>query len=70
MTLRGGDTFVIPDPGDDPDEIWVIASDPDLDNDVVMFKLETNNPRRDQACVIRRGEHPEITKDVAVSYEF
>lgn len=67
--MKAGDTFIVSYPGDEPSDLWIIATDPLVNDEIVMFRFVPVNPRVDPICIVRRGEHPEITRDVSVLYE-
>jgi hypothetical protein len=49
--------------------LWVIISDPQTDpQNVLIVNLTTLDARKEQACVLRAGEHPWIRHDTCVNY--
>jgi hypothetical protein len=49
--------------------LWVVISDPQADPDqVVIVSLTTWHARKDQSCIIERGEHPWATHRACVFY--
>ena len=62
--------------GEDPPHLWIILSDPQIDDQRVLYVNFTSydanarpaDPRNDKACLIRPGEHPFVTHPTCVYY--
>jgi hypothetical protein len=69
--MNAGDTFLLAAEHADIDpHLWVILSDPVKDTArVLIVSITTLRPHKDQACIIRRGEHLWVTHDSCVAYE-
>jgi hypothetical protein len=64
--VNAGDTFLR---GDHDKHLWVVISDPALDpENVVIVNLTSLDSEKEQACVLRRGDHPWIRHDTCVNY--
>ena len=64
--MKAGDTFLIPD---FDDHLWAVISDPSIDSQNVVIVLFVSWTKRyDQACVLRKGQHPFIKHDTCVQY--
>lgn len=65
--MDAGDTFLIPNLGDD--HLWMIISDPTADaTRVVVVCFLSWSPTLDQACVLHGGEHPFVKHETCVHY--
>ena len=71
--IRTGRCFEAGLPGQTP-HLWIIAS-VDVDGDgtpvsVVLVNLTTLRQTSDTTVVLQRGDHPYVTRDSAVAYDF
>lgn len=49
--------------------LWVIISDPQMDpRNVLIVNLTSLDPRKEQACVLKVGDHPWIRHDTCINY--
>ena len=49
--------------------VWIVLSDPGYDpENVLIVNMTTLAPRKDQACILRRGDHPAVSHDTCISY--
>ncbi len=54
-----------------PAHLWVIISDPELDpENVVIVNLTDATKFSDQTCILRPGDHADLTKPSCVAYGF
>ncbi len=64
--MVAGDTFIRTDADK---HLWIVLSDPALDPDhVLIVNLTTLDARKEQVCILKRGDHPWITHDTCVNY--
>ena len=70
MAMDGGDTFLVDRPGTSYDShLWIVLSKPSLDpNHVLIVNLTSWRPDKDQACVLRPGDHRYVKKQTCVNY--
>jgi hypothetical protein len=68
--MKMGDTFIATRGGLSTDShLWIIASDPEIDEDrVLIVNLTTASRHHDKSCVFRRGDHPYIAHDSCINY--
>lgn len=69
--LRRGQTFVNARSGDDVlPHLWMVISDPQKSrNEVLIVNLTTvQGSNVDTTCIVRRGEHPFVSRDSFVYY--
>jgi hypothetical protein len=63
-----GSTFLIDQVGIGT-HLWVVLSDPDSDDKVVVVPLSTRRKLSECACVLDVGDHPFLTHETDVKYE-
>lgn len=64
--MKAGARFLAPSLDD---HLWMVISDPALDQDrVVVVSVLSWTPRLDQACIVKPGEHPFVKHDTCVQY--
>lgn len=64
--MEGGDTFIR---GDADKHLWVVISDPKIDpQNVLIVNLTTLDARKEQACILKIGDHDWIKHDTCVNY--
>ena len=64
--MNHGDTFLR---NDSDRHLWVVLSDPRKNPEkVLLVNMTTNSPRKEQACVLQRGDHPWILHETCVNY--
>jgi hypothetical protein len=52
------------------DHLWLIVSNPARDAEqVLILSITTHKAHKDQACIIERGEHPDVTHRSCVAYD-
>ena len=69
--MKAGDTYRFTRlPGKKTDiHLWVIISDPSLDDQKVLsINLTTHRPWKDGSCIIYPGEHPFVRHDTCIWY--
>ncbi|MGC8640981.1 MAG: hypothetical protein ACP5XB_14035 [Isosphaeraceae bacterium] len=67
--MDAGDTFRPADPKVDI-RLGVVIPEPATDPDrVLIVSLTTNKPYKDQACILKIGDHPFIRHDTCVAYD-
>jgi len=66
--VRAGDTFYNRNPGS-PERLWIVASDPTPEGDVVIFMVAPRRPSSDVTCPIPLGHHPCVRVDSIVDYK-
>jgi len=69
--LKAGDTYV--HVGGYDDHLWVVISDEKQSDDVLVVNLTSYDPasvdpRKETACVLRKGDHVFITRPSSVNY--
>lgn len=48
---------------------WIVLSDPERDSkNILIVNLSSINPRKEQACVVQKEEHPSLKNDSCVMY--
>ena len=68
--MRAGDAFLIRDKNID-EHLWVIISDPTIDGkQVVVVNFTTSHPKKERFCLIQAGEHPFVTRETCIAYNF
>jgi hypothetical protein len=48
--------------------LWVAATLPDKDSNILGLNFTTKNPDSDTSCVIRKGDHPWVEHDTVIEY--
>ena len=68
--MNAGDTFLVALPGTSYDShLWIVISDPDADAErIVIVSLTSHRADKDQACLLRVGDHPYVKHDTCVNY--
>jgi hypothetical protein len=66
--IRLGDTFRYTQKREE--HLWMVISDPQLDQSVLIANLTTYKPYKDGSCRLNRGEHPFIKHETCVNYAF
>lgn len=65
--MEAGSTFLR---ADKDSHLWVIISDPTKDPErVLVVNLTTHDQRKEDVCILERGDHPWITHKTCVNYE-
>jgi hypothetical protein len=69
--VEAGSTFVLAgEHRDIDDHLWVVLSDPRLDDQkVLIVSLTTFRPHKDRACIIQPGEHDWVRHETCVAYD-
>ena len=66
--MNAGDTFRPANPSIDI-HLWVIISDPDLDDSrILIVSLTTFKPKKEAVCLLDVGDHPFIRHSTCVAY--
>lgn len=70
--MEAGSTFCLAEVHTEIDDhLWVVLSEPEQNPEsVLLVSITTLRPHKDQACLIHRGEHPWVTHDSCVAYDF
>lgn len=70
IQLKGGETFLIPEPGSSLDShLWIVLSEPSIDpENVLIVNLTTWAEYKDQACLLQPGDHPFVKQRTCVNY--
>lgn len=50
--------------------LWIVLSEPDGKNNVAAVNLTTRRPPCDDTCIVTRGEHPFVTHDSVIMYQY
>src|SRR5574337_1406583 len=69
--MKSGDAFLMPAPGisNRTPHLWIVLSDPTVDNRaVVIVSITTLRHGAEQTVILRKGEHPFINRDSSVCY--
>lgn len=67
--MNAGDTLLIDLPGTSLDShLWMVISDPSQNDKCVLVNLTSWRADKDQSCVLKRGDHPNISRDSCVNY--
>lgn len=67
MKPQLGTVFWMDDPSGGHD--YVILTPP-TQPEIVIVNFTSNGPRKDQSCVLQPGEHPVVTRESVVAYNF
>jgi hypothetical protein len=68
--MQAGDTFTLKDKSVDR-HLWVIASDPAVDEERVLFVSMTSyDVTKEKVCLLDVGDHPFITHRTCIAYDF
>ena len=65
--MKTGDTFVLRLPNKIP-HLWIIISDPNPNNEIVIVNVTTSDLSMDNACIIKHGDHPFIKHESVIAY--
>jgi|SRR5437879_2350065 len=49
--------------------LWIVASDPDIEQKVLIVNITTQRPYSDNTTVLKTGDHPFIGRPSVVSYK-
>ena len=52
------------------DHLYIIASDPLPNGDVLVFNLTTSDWDSDKTCEVKVGDHPYVEHDSVVAYQY
>lgn len=64
--MVAGDTFIRKDADA---HLWIVLSDPSIDPEkVLIVNLTTLDARKEQICVLNRGDHPWIKHETCVNF--
>jgi hypothetical protein len=65
--MEAGDIFIRVD---NDKHLWIVLSDPKLDPEkVLIVNLTTLDARKEQVCVLKRGDHSWVKHDTCVNYQ-
>jgi hypothetical protein len=68
--VKAGDTFTLKDKAVDG-HLWIIISDPDVDEDPVLFVSMTSyDITKEKVCLLDIGDHPFVKHKTCIAYEF
>ena len=68
--MKAGDTFTLKDKAVDS-HLWVILSDPAIDEDRVLFVSMTSyDITKENVCLLDVGDHPSIKHKTCIAYDF
>ncbi len=66
--MNAGDTFLIGNKSVD-EHLWVIVSDPALDDQrVVVMNFTSAHRSKESFCLIQAGEHPFVKHETCIAY--
>lgn len=68
--MQAGSTLLVERPGTSYDShLWIVISDPTLAPDqIVIVNLTSWRADKDQACILRPGDHRYVTRKTCVNY--
>ena len=66
--LKSGDTFLLPKTSAAIEHLWVVLTDPDLDQLAVCVNITTSQGHSDTIVVLKPGDHSFIKKESVVHY--
>jgi len=68
--VQAGDTFLLKDKAVD-DHLWIIVSDPSVDDQKVLFvSMTTYGPSKEAVCLLNPGDHPFVRHQTCIAYDF
>lgn len=68
--MKSGDTFLRPARATETENphLWIVLTDPDRDNRVLIVSLTTLREGQDQTVILNVGDHPFINRPSSVFY--
>ena len=68
MTFRAGDTFLYPLDQSGREHLWVVATEPDTDDQLVIVSLTSLRGSKDQTVILLAHQHDFVRHDTCVYY--
>ena len=68
MTFTAGNTYLFPLSQSQTAHLWVICTDPNPDEQVLVVSLTSLNGSKDQTVILHGGEHPFLRWATCVAY--
>lgn len=68
--MRRGWTLLIPSGPGDKRHLFVVITDPDEHEEVVLASLSSVHARSDTACIVRPGDHPFVRHESCIEYRY
>ena len=64
-----GDSFMLPKPGQEPEHLWVLITNPDaVTHEAIMVNVTTQRPHSDTTTILNVGDHPFVQKPSVIFY--
>lgn len=68
--MKAGDTIYIPNPVTSVDShLWMVISDPSIDEQCVIVNFTSWRADKDQACVVESHEHPYLAHRSCINFK-
>ena len=68
MSFRAGQTFLYPFSEFETYHLWLIATDPNIEEHFAVVSFTSLKGSKDQTVLLRKAEHPFIRWDTCVAY--
>ena len=67
--VRPGLTYILQKPGDDTRHLWVVLTDPDDNDKVVIVNLTTRRSHSNDTVTLNRSDHRFVQRDTVIFYQ-
>jgi hypothetical protein len=68
MSLKAGDTFLLPIRLEWKDHLFVVVYDSSSEEEVLIVNFTSAKPHSDRTTVLQEGDHPFISRETVVNY--
>jgi hypothetical protein len=68
VSLKCGDTFLLPKSSNDTEHLWIVITEPDANGESVCVNITTRRSYSETTVVLQPGNHPFIAHESVIFY--